>query len=234
METQDSCNADNSGRSRTLLVLNNSHKMNKQTKQCQHCSTTERTKEQNQLNDSSTTERLSDKHVLIESNNSYVMVSLATTERLSDNVLIELDNSYVVVSLAKLTDAHYKELAKLMNSVCDGLATSIPDYSDKFNEIKQTVKSTIEIYNKQSEELEQANKVVQLQYKELTDMLEGLPLPHPPLNIDIDEILKDMQFQECDGPDSPDKLKKAIKRISRPTAPRPRHTVLSLLKCPIQ
>ena len=204
-------NADDSGRSRTCFELG-THNSHKQSERYQHCSTNERTQEQeNQLNDSSTTERLSDEHILIQSNNGFLMLSVT-----------------------KLTDAHYRELAELMNSVCDDLATSIPDYSDKFNEIKQMVESTIKIYNNQSGELEQANKDVQLQYKELTDLLESLPLPHPPLNIDIDGILKDMQFQEYVGPYSPDKLQKAIKRINRPTVSRPRPTVLSQLKCSIQ
>ena len=198
-------NADDSGRSRACLVLG-AHNSHKQTERCQHCSTSERTQEQeNQLNDSSTT---SDEHILIQSH-----------------------NGFLIPSVIKLTDAHYRELAELMNSVCDDLATSIPDYSDKFNEIKQMVESTIQIYNN-SEELEQANKDVRLQYKELTRMLDDLPLPQPPLNIDIDGILKDMQFQEYVGPYSPDNLKKAIKRINRPTASRPR--ALSQSKCSIQ
>ena len=63
--------------------------------------------------------------------------------------------------------------------VCDGLVTvmntSIPDYSNKINRIKQTLKTTIEIYNNQSEgQIEKANKDVQLQYKELTNMLENM------------------------------------------------------------
>ena len=209
LKSQVPFTAVDSGQSRSCLVLDaHSPKTNKQTKQCLHCSTNERTQEQeNQLNDSSTTERLSDEHILIQPSNSFLMLSVT-----------------------KLTDAHYRKLAELMNSVCDDLATNIPDYSDKFNEIKQMVESTIQIYNNQSEGLtEQANKDVQLQYKKLTDMLESLPLPQPLLNIDIDEILKDMQFQECVGPYSPDKLVKAVKRINRP-----RPTVSSQSKCSIQ
>ena len=200
-------NADNSGRSRACLVLG-AHNSHKQT---ERHPTSERTQEQeNQLNDSSTT---SDEHILIQSHNGFLMPSVI-----------------------KLTDAHYRELAELINFVCHDLATSIPDYSDKFNEIKQMVESTIQIYNNQNGELEQANKDVRLQYKELTRMLDGLPLPQPPLNIDIDGILKDMQFQEYVGPYSPDKLKKAIKRINIPTASRsrPRPTASSQLKCSIQ
>ena len=212
LESQVPCASVDDGWSRSRLLVDRSYKINKTTMQCLYLNTDflphERAQEQeNQLRDS-------DEHILLQSSNEFLRVSLI-----------------------KPDDEYYKKLAKLMNFVCDDLVTvmktNIPDYSDKINEIKQILESTIEMYNNQSEELkEKANKNVQLQYNNLVKILEKLSLMQPLcilMNINIDEILKDMQFQEYIGPYSPFELVTAVKRISRSTP-----TVSSHSRCSIQ
>ena len=212
LESQVPCASVDDGWSRSRLLIDRSYKINKTTMQCLYSntdfSTHERAQEQeNQLRDS-------DEHILLQSSNEFLRVSLI-----------------------KLDDEYYKKLAKLMNFVCDDLVTvmktNIPDYSDKINEIKQILESTIEMYNNQSEESkEKANKNVQLQYNNLVKILEKLPSLMQPLcilmNINIDEILKDMQFQECIGPYSPFELVTAVKRISRSTPTASSHSRCSI------
>ena len=212
LESQVPCASVDDGWARSCLLVDRSYKINKTIIQCLYSntdfSTHERAQEQvNQLRDS-------DEHILLQSSNEFLRVSLI-----------------------KPDDEYYKKLAKLMSFVCDDLVivmkTNIPYYSDKINEIKQILESTIEIYNNQSEESkEKANKNVQLQYKNLVKILEKLSLMQPLcilMNINIDEILKDMQFQEYIGPYSPFELVTAVKRISRSTP-----TVSSHSRCSIQ
>ena len=202
LESQVPCTSIDDGQTRSCLLVDRSYKINNATVQCLYPNADFSTNEGAQLQENHL--RDSDEHILLQSSNEFLMLSV-----------IKLDGEY------------YRKLAKLMNLVCDDLATvmktNIPDYSDKTNEIKQILESTTEMYNNQSEEsIEKANKIVQLQYKQLLDMLEKLSLIiTQPLcilmNINIDEILKDMQFQECVGPYSPFKIVKAVKVISRPT-----------------
>ena len=164
--------------------------------------------QESRLKDSSTTDSIqtpSDKHVLLETYNDFLLLSFT-----------ELDYK------------HFSKLAKLMDFVCDGLIkvtqTSIPAYCDKIIKIQQMLEVPIKVYNDQIEELiESVNKQVQLQYKELTDMLENLPLSQP---LCIDGILKGMQFQECIGPYSPHNLVQAVKKINRSTTTQSRCTIM--------
>ena len=85
---------------------------------------------------------------------------------------------FAVLSYMEFDKTHYKKLANFMKYVCDHLVLvmkiSIPN-DNKINQIKQTLESVIKIYNDKSEgSLETAIKDVQLQYKELKDMLENL------------------------------------------------------------
>lgn len=172
------------------------HNMNEETLQCHtDLSTTARTQEQeNQLRDPSTM----DTHLLVEICN----------------------DDFVSVSYMKPDNGHYRKLAEFMKSVCNRLVTvNIPDYTTKINHIKQILESIIKIYNNESEEsMEKANKDVQLQYNELKDMLENLPLSEPRLlSMYIDGILNGMQFYSIVGPYSPYNLVQAIRRTNRST-----------------
>ena len=138
------------------------------------------------------------------------------------HLLMESHNDFLLLSFKKLDYMHFSKLAELMNYVCDCLIKVTPDCSDKFIKIRKMLEVPIKVYNDQIEELiESVNKQVQLQYKELIDMLENLSLPQP---LCIDEILKDIQFQEYFGPYSQHNLIQAIKKINRPTrtVPTPR------------
>ena len=184
---------DNCG-TNTAPVVPDVHNMNEETLQCHtDLSTTARTQEQeNQLKDSSTM----DIHILTETCN----------------------DDFVLLSYMTLDHAHYRKLAEFMMSVCGRLITvTIPDYTTKINQIKQILESAIEIYNNESEgSMEEVNKDVQLQYKELKDMLENLPLPEPRLlSVYIDGILSGMQFYGVVGPYSPYNLVQAIRRTNR-------------------
>ena len=185
-------------------VVPDAHNMNEETLQCHTgLSTTARTQEQeNQLKDSSTM----DTHILVETCN----------------------DGFDLLSYMKLDNGHYRKLAEFMMSVCDHLVTVIPDYTDKINHIKQMLESTIEIYNNQSEEsMEKANEDVQLQYEELKDMLENLPLSEPQLlSMYIDGLLNGMQFHSVVGPYSPYNLVQAIRRINRSNVHRSRCSIM--------
>ena len=196
LESQEPCESDDRGINKTHLLPNahKSYNMNEKTLQCHTgFSMTETQEQENQLKDSSTM----DTHLLVETYN----------------------NDFLLLSYIKLDNEHYRKLAKFMKFVCDGLVTvSIPDYTIKINQIKQMLESVIEIYNNESEgSIEKANEDVQLQYKELKDMLENLPLAEPLYFLMyIDGILKGMQFQYCViGPYSPYNLVQAIRRINR-------------------
>ena len=171
-------------------VVPDAHNMNEETLQC-HTGLTTTARTQEQANQSSTT----DTHLLITCN-----------------------DGFVLLSYMKLDNGHYKKLAEFMMSICDRLVTvNIPDYIDKINHIKQILESIIEIYNNQSEEsIEKANEDVQLQYEELKNMLENLPLSEPRmLSVYIDGILNGMQFYSIVGPYSPYNLVQAIRRTNR-------------------
>ena len=166
---------------------------------------------ESQLKQHSTTNKSTDKHFVLEAADEYL----------------------VVTSTDKLDDTHYRKLAKLMELVCDGLVTVMADYSNKLNKIKHVLESTMEVYNNQNEGLiESANQNVQLQYKELTNILESLPLSQPLcILMNIDGILKGMEFQECFGPYSPYNLVEAVKRINRTAVSTP--TVTSKSRCSV-
>ena len=210
LESQVPLQSDDCGLTKAHVLLNSyrSYEMNEEmTLYLQSNTAFSRKQERdNQLKHHSATNKSTDKHYVLEA---------------ADN------HEYVVVtSTEKLDDTHYKKLAKLMEVVCDSLVTVMADYSNKLNKIKHVLESTMEIYNNQSEGLiESANQDVQLQYKELTNMLESLPLSQPLcILMNIDGILKGMDFQECFGPYSPYNLVEAVKRINRTAVSTPAAT----------
>lgn len=109
-----------------------------------------------------------------------------------------------------------------MDSLCDEFITTrantcIPHHSDKIFKIKQMLDLPLKVYNHQNKELtESANTQVQLQYTELMNVLKKLALSRSPrTSINIDEILKRMQFQECVGAYSTYNLVQAVKKVNR-------------------
>ena len=140
---------------------------------------------------------------------------------------------FALLSYMEFDIMHYKKLADFMKYVCDGLVSemkiSIPNHNEKINQIKQTLESAIGVYNDESEgSIEAATKNVQLQYKELQDMLKNLPLSEPLCFLMyIDGILKGMQFQNCvAGPYSPYNLIQPIQRNNTSTTSQPKCSIM--------
>lgn len=221
VESQVPLQSDDNGLTRAHVLLNSHHKSYELNEEMilylqsnTGFSIHNRIQEQeNQLNNhsQSATDKSTDKHFLLEAADDYLVVS----------------------STEKLDNTHYRKLAKLMEFVCDGLVTVLTEYSNKLNKIKHVLESTMEIYNNQNEGLiENTNQDVQLQYKELTNILESLPLSQPLcILMNIDGMLKGMEFQECFGPYSPYNLVEAIERINQTAVPTP--AVTSKSRCSI-